>query len=178
LNCSAKRVNSDPTNRPSWLRIIIMGRNPRFTLVRAVCLAAAAFVIFRFILLPIRVTGGSMEPTYHDGRINFINQLAYHRHEPRRGDVVGVRFAGPSRMLLKRVVGLPGELIGFQNGRVTVNGEALDEPYLKFRSDWARYPVQVGPDEYFVVGDNRSMPIENHMFGIAKRERIIGKTLL
>jgi signal peptidase I len=171
-------VNSETQSSPSWLRIIVMGRNPRFTLVRALCLAAAAFVIFRFVLLPVRVTGGSMEPTYHDGSINFINQLAYRRHEPQRGDVVGVRFAGRSVMLLKRVVGLPGELIGFQNGKVTVNGAALDEPYIKLPSDWARHPVQLGPNDYFVVGDNRSMAIENHTLGITKRERILGKPLL
>jgi signal peptidase I len=155
-----------------------MGRNPRVTLARAAALALGAYVIFRFILLPVRVTGGSMEPTYHDGRINFINEFAYHSHEPERGDVVGVRFSGHSIMLLKRVVGQPGELIGFTNGHVTVNGEVLPEPYLKNPSDWVRDPVQLGPDEYFVVGDNRSMPIENHMFGVAKRERIIGKILL
>lgn len=171
-------MNSETKTSPSWLRVIILGRNPRFTLIRAACLAATAFVIFRFILLPIRVTGGSMEPNYHDRSVNFINQLAYRWHEPQRGDVVGVRFAGPSVMLLKRVVGLPGELIGFRNGRVTVNGEALDEPYIKLPTDWARHPVQLGPDDYFVVGDNRSMPIENHMLGITKRERIIGKPIL
>lgn len=171
-------MNSDATPSPSWLRRLILGRNPRFTLIRAGVLALTAFIVFRFILIPVRVTGGSMEPTYHDRRVNFINQLAYRSHEPRRGDVVGVRFAGRSVMLLKRVVGLPGELIGFSNGRVTVNGRPLDEPYVKLPSDWNRYPVQLGPEDYFVVGDNRSMPIENHTFGICKRERILGRTLL
>jgi len=155
-----------------------MGRNPRFTLVRACVLAAVAIAVFKFILLPVRVTGGSMEPTYHDTRVNFINRLAYWHREPHRGDVVGIRFAGHRVMLLKRVVGCPGELVGFQNGRVSINGEVLDEPYVKLPSDWSRTPVQLGPDEYFVVGDNRSMPMENHMFGIAKRERIIGKIVL
>jgi signal peptidase I len=171
-------VNSDAPQSRSWLRLLILGRNPRFTLIRAGVLALTAFVVFRFILLPVRVSGGSMEPNYHDRSINFINQLAYRSHEPRRGDVVGVRFAGRSIMLLKRVVGLPGELIGFSNGRVTVNGQPLDEPYVKLPTDWNRYPVRLGPNDYFVVGDNRSMPIENHMFGICDRQRILGKTLL
>lgn len=166
------------------LWILIFGRNLRFTLIRAGTLALTAFIVFRFILIPARITGSSMEPTYHDGSVNFINLLAYRTHEPQRGDVVGVRFSPrdplslKSPMLLKRVVGLPGDLIGFQNGRVTVNGDALSEPYIKLPSDWARHPVQLGPDDYFVVGDNRSMPIENHTFGIAKREKIIGRILL
>ena len=162
----------------SWIQILVLGRNPRFTMIRAVLLAVVAFVVFRFVLLPVRVSGGSMEPSYHDNRVNFINRLAYWRHEPDRGDVVGIRFAGRSVMLLKRIVGRPGEEVGFKNGRVTVNGAVLDEPYVKLPSDWNRPPVRLGPDEYFVVGDNRSMPMENHYFGIAERNRILGKTLL
>jgi len=80
--------------------------------------------------------------------------------------------------LLKRVVGLPGERIGFSSGHVTVNGSAIEEPYRKLKSNWERQPVLLGPDEYFVVGDNRSMPIEDHTLGIAKRERILGKAML
>lgn len=171
-------VNPDATPSRSWLRVLILGRNPRFTLIRAGVLALTAFIVFKFILLPVRVTGGSMEPTYRNRSINFINQLAYRSQEPQRGDVVGVRFAGRHVMLLKRVVGRPGELIGFSNGRVTVNGQPLDEPYVKLPADWNRYPVQLGPNDYFVVGDNRSMPMENHTFGICARERILGKILL
>lgn len=171
-------MTSETKQSHNWLRTLTIGRNPRFTLVRAAILAVLTVVVFKSTLLPIRVSGGSMQPTYKESRINFINRLAYLRHEPRRGDVVGIRFAGRSLMLLKRVVGLPGETIGFANGRVTVNGEPLDEPYVKFPSDWERGPVQLGPDEYFVVGDNRSMPIENHTLGITKRERILGKILL
>jgi len=169
---------ADQSSNKSWIQIIILGRNPRFTLIRAGILAGLALVVFKFILLPVRVSGGSMEPTYHDNRVNFINCLAYWNHEPRRGDVVGIRYAGRSVMLLKRIVGRPGEQVGFQHGRVTVNGTALDEPYVKLPSDWNRAPVQLGPDEYFVVGDNRSMPMENHTFGITDRARIIGRTLL
>lgn len=171
-------MKADAPTTHYWLRTLIIGRNPRFTLIRASLLAVVAVVVFKFILLPIRITGGSMEPAYHDNRVNFINRLAYRSHGPRRGDVVAIRYAGNRVMLLKRVVGLPGEKVGFSGGRVTVSGRQLDEPYLKFPSDWAREPVQLGADEFFVVGDNRSMPIENHTFGIASRERIIGKVLL
>jgi signal peptidase I len=164
--------------RAHWLRILLIGRNPRLTLVRAVILGALTVWAFKAAIIPVRVRGGSMLPTFQDRGVNFLNRLVYLRHPPERGDVVGIRYAGPSIMLLKRVVGLPGERIGFHAGRVTVNGEPLDEPYVKFPSDWERDPVQLGPDEYFVVGDNRSMPIELHTFGVAKRERILGKTLL
>jgi signal peptidase I len=163
---------------PSLARRLIFGRNPRMTFLRAFALVVVSFVTFTFILAPIRVTGISMEPNYRNNRINFINRLAYLRHGPQRGDVIGIRFSGESRMLLKRVVGLPGERIAFEGGRITVNGRLLDEPYLKFPSDWDAEPVEVGPEEYFVVGDNRSMPKRLHEHGRAERGRILGKTLL
>ena len=146
--------------------------------MRAVILAGLTIVVFKYTVLPIRVQGGSMLPTYRENGINFLNQIAYLRQEPQRGDVVGIRFAGKRVMLLKRVVGLPGERIGFSGGRVTVNGRKLDEPYMKLPANWEREPVQLGSDDFFVVGDNRSMPMEDHMFGIAKRERILGKVML
>lgn len=155
-----------------------IGRNPKVTLIRAAILGILTIVVFKTLLLPVRVTGISMAPTYKDGRVNFVNRLAYRKHDPQRGDVVGVRFAGPSIMLLKRVVGLPGEHIGFSGGYVTVNGTPLDEPYLRWPSTWEREPVELAPDEFFVVGDNRTMPMKDHTFGIAKRERILGKLML
>lgn len=171
-------MSSDDKPKVSWLRRLTIGRNPKVTLIRAVILGILTIVIFKTLLLPVRVTGISMAPTYKDGRVNFINRLAYHSRAPQRGDVVGVRFAGPSIMLLKRVVGLPGERIGFSGGHVTVNGKPLAEPYLLWPSTWEREPVELAPDEFFVVGDNRTMPMKDHTFGIAKRERILGKLIL
>lgn len=181
---------------PRWVRIVVMGRNPKTTLIRVVVLIVTSLVVFKFILLPIRVEGISMLPTYQDRSVNFVNRLAYLRHEPQRGDVVSIRLdrgetnapagipqaAGwlktPHVMLLKRIIGLPGETVAFENGRVFINGEVLDEPYEKNLCDWNRPPVKVGPNEYFIVGDNRSMPWEGHVFGRAQRSQIIGKVIL
>jgi len=162
----------------SWLRILVIGRNPKVTLLRVAVLIVTCFIVFRFILLPARIEGISMLPTYKDRSVNFVNRLAYRWHEPRRGDVVGIRLAGPHVMYMKRIIGLPGETVSFVNGRVQINGEVLDEPYEKTPCDWNRPPIKLGPDEYFVVGDNRTMPSENHVFGKAGRDRIIGKAIL
>ena len=162
----------------SWLRILVIGRNPKVTLLRVAVLIVTCFIVFRFILLPARIEGISMLPTYQDRSVNFVNRLAYRWHEPRRGDVVGIRLAGPHVMYLKRIIGLPGETVAFENGRVLINSEVLDEPYEKAPCDWNCPPVKLGPDEYFVVGDNRTMPSENHVFGKAGRDRIVGKALL
>jgi len=155
-----------------------MGRHPKATLVRIAVLVVTSFVVFKFILLPIRVEGISMWPTYRDRSWNFVNRLAYLRHEPQRGDVVSIRLAGPHVMYLKRIIGLPGETVAFANGRVLINGEKLNEPYEKSPCDWNSPPVVLGPKEYYVVGDNRTMPPELHKHGEIMRSRIVGKLLL
>ena len=119
-----------------------------------------------------------MFPTYKNGQINFIFRWAYSFNPPHMGDVVAIRYAGEHVMLLKRVIGVPGQTVGFFKGRVVVDGEFLEEPYVKETCNWTRIPVKLGPDEYFVVGDNRSMPMNDHTFGVASKERIVGKALL
>ena len=132
---------------PRWVRIAVIGRNPKVTLVRVAVLIVTCFIVFKFILLPIRVEGISMLPNYKDHSWNFVNRLAYLWHEPQRGDVVGSGFHAPTPrrhssgrqlaetphvMYLKRIIGLPGETVAFEDGRVLINGEVLDEPYEKY----------------------------------------------
>ena len=170
--------------KPSWLQVVLIGRRPKATLARIVVLVAVCVVTFKFILLPIRIEGISMEPTYHDRRVNCVNRLAYWRHDPQRGDVVAIRYSDPGKfstpraMLMKRIIGLPGEKVSFHDGHAYINGQLLDELYVQNPCDWDDKPVQCGPDQYYVVGDNRSMPIENHVHGLAERDRIIGKVIL
>ena len=168
------------TRSPGWLRVALIGRNPKRTAIRALVLAVFCFVffkffIFKFIVLPVRIEGNSMYPTYHDWGINFVNRLSYRHTLPQRGDVVGIRMAGPSVMLMKRIVGLPGETVAFENGRLMVNGAEMPEPYMQHYS-YAPYmsPVTLGPNEYYVIGDNRP----NSDQGRIERERIMGKILL
>lgn len=165
--------------QPSWLRTILIGRHPRRTLIRIGVTVVTCVLLRAFVVLPILVDGPSMLPTYSGG-VNFVNRLAYLRHEPRRGDVVTIRLAGESFMYMKRVIGLPGETVAFANGRLQINGRSLEEPYVKFKCNWDFVPdsSKLGDDEYYVVGDNRSMPHSDHTQGAAKRERIVGKVLL
>jgi signal peptidase I len=176
---------SNDTTRPGnfWRRVAI-GSNPRVTLTRIIVLVVVCVVVFKFILLPIRVEGISMLPTYRDGSVNFINRLAYLRHEPQRGDVVGLALGpgngshgAPHIMYMKRIVGLPGETVSFSGGKLFINGAALAEPYLKNKCDWNAQPVTNGASQYYVVGDNRSMPRQLHEHGRAEREQIVGEVL-
>jgi signal peptidase I len=166
-----------------WLRVVTIGRRPKRTLLRLVTLIAVCFVVFRFVLIPIRVTGISMEPTFHDGNLNLINRLAYAYGQPQRGDVAGLRFTTNSTgevktALLKRLVALPGDTISFADGHVCINGDRQEEPYLKKPSNWNIPPQLLGPDDYYFVGDNRSMPPSDHAHGVASRSQILGRVLI
>jgi signal peptidase I len=171
-------MDATATSKPSWIQILVIGRNPKRTLLRAIITAAVVLLVSRFILIPIRVEGISMLPTYHERQLNFVNRLAYLFHEPRHGDVVSIRTTGKSIMYMKRVVGVPGETIAFINGQLLINGEVVPEPYLKLPSSWDVAPRTLGPTEYYLVGDNRTMPPELHTKGAVERRRILGKVLL
>ena len=177
-------ANVTPAAKPSWLQIVLIGRRPKTTLLRILVTTILCFVTFKFVLLPIRVQGISMEPTYHDRHVNCVNRLAYLFHEPQRGDVVSIRFsppepfATPSEMLMKRIIGLPGESVSFHGGHAYINDKLLEEPYLKESCNWEHAPILCGPDQYYVVGDNRSMPFEYHTQGRAQRDHIIGKLVM
>lgn len=164
-------------SRP-WLRTFLIGRNPKWTLVRIIVLAAIVFVPIPFVFLPIRVEGISMAPNYRDGRPNLINKWAYRKSKPQRGDVVAIRMAGEHVLLLKRIVGLPGERVSIRQGKVQINGASLAEPYVKFKThrSW-NLDAAVPPGSYFVVGDNRSMRYEFHYDGLAEAKRIVGKVV-
>jgi len=168
------------TGNSSWLRTIIIGRNPRFTAIRLVVVVALVLLLRAYVLIPIRVDGPSMLPSYREHTINVVNRLAYLNREPQRGDVVAIRFSGTSIMLMKRVVGLPGETVEFVDGKLVINGSPIDEAYVKNSCNWDFRPEhwRLSDDEYYVVGDNRSMPHEDHKKGSTRRERIVGKVML
>ncbi len=164
---------------PGWVQRVLIGRKPKRTLVRIVILVVVSTVLFKYVLQPIRVEGGSMLPTYKDHTIHLVNRLAYVFHEPRRGDVVAIRLqAGEHVMYMKRVIGLPGETVEFRHGRLYINGDRMDEPYLRFRCHWNHEPEPVGPDQVYVVGDNRTMAWDDHVKGRGARAQIVGKVIL
>jgi signal peptidase I len=160
-----------------WLLRILVGKSPKRTLIRAVVIAVAAFIVFRFFLLPVRVRGISMEPTLGDRSFTFINTLAYRFSPPARGDIIAIRMAGRHVLLFKRIIGLPGEKITFRNGVLLVNGQEMPEPYVTLRGCWDMGEVTVSEGEFFVAGDNRNMSIQTHALGRVKMKKIMGGPL-
>lgn len=139
-----------------WLRLI-WGRRPVWTAARVFFLIAASLVVFKWILYPVKITGRSMEPTCYDGQIGLLNSLAFVWHAPRRGDVVGFRMEERGPIIVKRVIGLPGERIAIHCGTVLINGKSITEPYLEATGAWEWPEETVGDNIYFVSGDNRSI---------------------
>lgn len=145
--------------------------------VRVSLVALVAYLFFGYVCIPLRIHGRSMEPTYRDGSYNFCWRPRYLRAEPKRFDVVLVRFAGEKVMLLKRVVALEGETVAFRHGKLLVDGREIEEPYVRYRGDWNLAPRRVKPNHLYLVGDNRAMPIENQVFGQTSIGRIVGSPL-
>ena len=164
---------------PSLWRRILIGKNPKRTLIRTAILIVVSLVVFGFILMPVRISGISMEPTYHDRGFNFVNCFAFARARPQRGDVVALRFSElrVRPVYMKRIIGLPGETIEIRDGIVFIDDEPLAEPYVKNREPWQIPARTLADDEYFVIGDNRGMASSGHYFGVKDSKQILGKVL-
>ncbi len=162
-----------------WIRTVVVGRNPAWTLARIVILVATVVVVLKYVVLIRKIESTSMLPSFPEGSIHVIYRQAYGASRgPDRGDVVGVRTSGETVMYVKRVVGLPGERIEIRSNEVRINGEPLEEPHVRRgRRPWNRDEQLLGPDQYFVIGDNRSMSQEQHEFGVVQRSRIVGKVV-
>lgn len=145
------------------------------------------FFVRTFIAQPFIVEGDSMAPNFHSGHYLIIDQLSYRFTEPKRGDVIVLRYPlQPKRFFLKRVIGLPGETISLRNGAVIIsnesfpNGFTLDEPY----HDQLTFPmgtygtVTLGDDEYYVLGDNRGGSSDSRSWGILPRKNVVGRALV
>lgn len=141
--------------------------------VRLGALILASWLFFSFICIPAYVKGGSMEPTYSRIGFNFCWRPAYWFSEPKRGDIVVIRYTG-KKLYLKRLIGFAGDTIAFHNGKLYLNGEEQDEPYVKKSCNWNLPEREVEKGKIYVIGDNRSMPMERHSFGAVKLKRLYG----
>ena len=118
-----------------------------------------------------------MSPTYKDGQINICFRLNYLYSEPKRSDVVVVRYAGNRVMLLKRIVALEEEQIAFRSGKLFVDGQIKEEPYIEYPYNWNLPSRQVEKGNVYLIEDNRNVPMERHDFGQTSILRIIGAPL-
>jgi len=159
------------------LKRILIGQNPRRTLVRILIISTVCLVVFGLIARPVKVKGISMEPTLRNGSIHFVNLLTYRYADPVRGDLVAVVMPGRNAYFVKRVLGLPGERLSFQNGHLFINDVSMVEPYIIDRGNWTLDTVVIPAGSYFIAGDNRLTSFISHTLGFVDRKNISGKLL-
>lgn len=159
------------------------------SLLRDVIFAGViAILIVGFVVQPVRVEGQSMMPKLHDQDRIFVNKFIYPLREwigdkepIKRGDIVVLLYPDdPSKSYIKRVVGLPGEEVNVENGKLYINGMQIDEPYLDseyISSDSMPGAVHVKEHHYFVMGDNRRNSSDSRYWGLVPEKYIYGKAI-
>lgn len=136
-----------------------------------------ALLINVFLGQATRVDGQSMEPSLHTDERLVVEKLSYRLHGPQRFDIVVIRVPSQGdELLIKRVVGLPGELVEIRDGVVYINGVELDEPFVEQQT----YPgrdagVTVPPLHVYVMGDNRTHSNDSRSFGPVPIDNIVGR---
>lgn len=152
-------------------------------IAEVVVLALILYFGISFAVQAVHVEGLSMFATLDDNDYLIANKIDYRIHNPQRGDIIILRPpTDPSRDFIKRVIALPGERLLIRNGIVYINGHRLEEPYLP--EAWTidtNWPINgadgqvMGPNQYFVMGDNRNKSQDSRAFGPITRDRIDGK---
>jgi len=144
-------------------------------LVRIFLIVILSYITFKYFLIPMKIHGESMEPTYKNGTFNFCRTFLCGKFK--RGDIVAIKLAGSRIMYLKRIIALEGDTIEFKNGTLFINSVPKEEEYVKYPCDWNLSARTVEKGKVYVIGDNRSMPIELHLFGEVELSKIAGKPL-
>lgn len=143
----------------------------------------AWLIVSNYIVLPIQVQGSSMYPTLEDKASGLSNLLGKETSNIERFDIVIINIKGENKRIVKRVIGLPGETVSYQNGKLSINGEPRQETFLNqayvesykgtFMTDVA--PITLGADEYYCLGDNRPHSSDSRYYGAFKAEDITAK---
>ncbi len=152
--------------------------------LRIIVLSLAIILPVRYFLVqPFYVKGASMEPNFYDHEYLIINEIGYRFHSPERGEIIVFHYPkDPRQFFIKRIIGLPGETVVMTHGTVRVenekhpNGVTLQESYLGpglFSSGEVR--DRLGPQEYFVLGDNRPQSYDSEEFGPVDQKLIVGR---
>jgi signal peptidase I len=153
-------------------------KRPLRDILETLLLAVVLYFGINAVSARVRVDGFSMNPSLENGEYILVNKLAYKLGTPARGDIVVFSFPlDPTQDLIKRVIGLPGDSVAIENGKVLVNGLQLEEPYIAaapyYNGAW-----QVTEGSLFVLGDNRNESKDSHEWGLLPLGNVIGKAVV
>lgn len=148
-----------------------------------ITVAALLILGLPFVFRPFVVTGGSMEPAYHEGQVVWVEKLMPHFHVW-RGEVLVIRNPHDKRVVeIKRIIGLPGETVEMGSEGVTVTDEEgrstkYEEGSIIGGTGNGTFRIKLGPEDYFVLGDNRSKSSDSRAFGAVQQIDIIGRVIM
>ena len=161
-----------------WLNFV-------WEILKIVIISLAIIIPIRYFLIqPFFVNGASMEPNYLDGDYLIIDEISYRFSLPDRGDVIVFRYPlEPSQFFIKRIIGLPGEIVEIENGKIFIYSEetpdekiVLDESeYLRDAYTPGNLNITLEEDEYFVLGDNRKASSDSRKWGELEKKYITGR---
>ncbi len=152
----------------AWLMVIAVG-------------VAASYLVVTFVGQRTQVSGESMETTLSDGDHLIVDKISYRFNEPQRYDIIVFPYRlEKNTYYIKRIIGLPGETVQVVDGYVYINGVQLDEHYgndVMNEAGLAAEPLTLGPDEYFVLGDNRNNSQDSRTanVGVIHRDEVLGR---
>lgn len=156
-------------------------------IVKFTLIALAIFVPLRFFVIePFLVVGSSMDTTFANGQYLMVDQVSYHFEDPQRGEVIIFKYPpAPEKYLIKRIIGLPGETVSADKGKITIitaaypEGFILTEDYVApEHGTFETFRITLGPTEYFVMGDNRIVSSDSRVWGPLESKYIIGRPIL
>lgn len=155
--------------RPAWVGFL-------WEVLQTLIMAIVLYFLIDTVVGRVRVENISMQPTLHEGQFILVNKLAYRLGDFHRGDIV-VFHHTQAEDYIKRVIGLPGDLVLVQNGDVYINGERLEEEYIaaspQYSNEW-----KVPDDSLFVLGDNRNQSSDSHSWGYVPTSSVVGRAMI
>lgn len=146
-------------------------------IVATVCCGALFAVILQLTVQNYVVEGTSMLPNVQSGDRVLVDRLAYRMGSPKRGDIVVFRYPGSNMNLIKRIIGLPGDMVEIEPGMVRIDGRIIAEPYIRFVEQYTYGPQRVPAGEYFVLGDNRVVSYDSHVWGFLPSKYLYGRVI-
>lgn len=155
------------------------------TSIYLMILLVSVFLVTEYVFQRTQVVGASMENTVHDGDHLMVDKITYRFHDPVRYDIIVFPYRyQENTYYIKRIIGLPNETVCIdENGAIYINGEILTEPYGKEviqNPGIAIEEIQLGSDEYFLLGDNRNSSTDSRdsRVGVITRSEIIGRAYI
>jgi len=164
-----QNIQQPSQQRPAWLGFL-------WEVLQTLIMAVVLYFLIDTVVGRVRVENISMQPTLHEGEFILVNKLAYRLGDFERGDIV-VFHHGPTEDYIKRVIGLPGDVVEVRDGHVFINNQMLDEIYIaappRYTGSWT-----VPEDQLFVLGDNRNQSSDSHQWGYVPVSTVVGRALV